>query len=377
MNRETQMKLDFEHATRNLVSDETMSYLKGKSGNIILFGAGKSGDYFQSLLEKYGIQASCYCDNSLMKQGSVKNGLPVYSYAEAETRYPGATVCITSCYSFEIEKQLGGRGDILSVMNTCNWETSGGWTESDEASFIRKNYEKLDAVYHNILKDDKSRAVMQGILNFRLTRNNAYISDIADSKREYFDDSIIRGKPSINNFIDGGAWTGDTLDAFINWKNGRYVNVYCFEAECETASILKKHIADKGYNNITVFNNALWDRNQKIDFFNSNGSGGGYCLNESGTSATITVNGVAADTMIKDPVDMVKLDIEGAEANALLGMKDIIRKNKPVLAVCIYHKQDDFITLPNLVLGIVPEYSIYFRQYMLTPFSTVMYAIIE
>lgn len=88
------------------------------------------------------------------------------------------------------------------------------------------------------------------------------------------------------------------------------------------------------------------------------------------------IDGIAADNVIKKPVDMIKLDIEGAEANAILGMKDIIHKNKPVLAICIYHKQDDFITLPKFILSIVPEYKIFFRQYLLTPFSTVMYAVI-
>ena len=100
------------------------------------------------------------------------------------------------------------------------------------------------------------------------------------------------------------------------------------------------------------------------------------CDNKS-VSSVYSIEGVRADDIISTPVDMIKLDIEGAEANALLGMQNLIRKYKPVLAVCIYHKQDDFITLPKLVLNLVPEYKIYFRQYLLTPFSTVMYALIE
>ena len=105
---------------------------------------------------------------------------------------------------------------------------------------------------------------------------------------------------------------------------------------------------------------------------------GGYCLDDNNAVPSVTsIEGVCADDIISTPVDMIKLDIEGAEANALFGMQNIIRKYKPVLAICIYHKQDDFIKLPKLVLDLVPEYKLYFRQYLLTPFSTVMYAMIE
>lgn len=269
------MNLDFEHSTKNLVPNETLAYLKGKSGNIILFGAGKSGDYFHELMNTHGIQAACYCDNSPQKQGTIKNSLPVYSYDVAILKYPDAAICITSCYSDEIQHQLQDRHDVFSVMNTCNWETANSCTKSDEEEFIRNHLKELNDVYNDILQDDKSKAVMQGILNYRLTRKTSYIAQIADVAGEYFDDSIITDKTRINSFIDGGAWTGDTLDSFISWKNGKYTHVYCFEAERNTSLLLKKYVSNKNYENVTVFNNALWNKTEKIAFFDSNGSGGG------------------------------------------------------------------------------------------------------
>lgn len=269
------MELDFAHATRNLVPDEVLSYLEGRNGNIILFGAGKSGDYFQTLLDSRGIKASCYCDNSPQQQGTVKNELPVYSYKDAAEKYPDACICITSCYSDEIHKQLKNKEDVVDVMRTCSWETTDKLTESGEVDFIRGYLDELDDVYGNILADGKSKDVMRGILNYRLTRKETYIQEIADSSGEYFDDSIIRDKTKINSFIDGGAWTGDTIDAFIDWKQGAYSRIWCFEAEKATSELLRNHIAGRGYRNISVFNNALWDKKESISFFDSNGSGGG------------------------------------------------------------------------------------------------------
>lgn len=67
------------------------------------------------------------------------------------------------------------------------------------------------------------------------------------------------------------------------------------------------------------------------------------------------------------------MDIEGAEYNALMGAKNHITKYNPVLAVCIYHNQADFIVIPKLVLSLNKKYKVYLRHYTQGVFETVMY----
>jgi hypothetical protein len=69
------------------------------------------------------------------------------------------------------------------------------------------------------------------------------------------------------------------------------------------------------------------------------------------------------------------MDIEGAELNALKGAEQIIKRYKPKLAICIYHKPEDIWTIPNLLLEFVPDYQFYIRHYSLTCFETVLYAL--
>ncbi|MCM1303087.1 MAG: FkbM family methyltransferase [Lachnospiraceae bacterium] len=70
------------------------------------------------------------------------------------------------------------------------------------------------------------------------------------------------------------------------------------------------------------------------------------------------------------------MDIEGAEMEALTGACKTIQKNRPKLAICIYHKYEDLYRIPMYVKSLVPEYRIYIRHYSDTPSETVMYAII-
>ena len=69
------------------------------------------------------------------------------------------------------------------------------------------------------------------------------------------------------------------------------------------------------------------------------------------------------------------MDIEGAEQDAIEGAKSTIAKYTPILAICIYHKAEDWYKVPEKVLEINSNYKIYLRHYMEGIFETVMYFI--
>ncbi len=57
------------------------------------------------------------------------------------------------------------------------------------------------------------------------------------------------------------------------------------------------------------------------------------------------------------------MDIEGAEMDALRGMQEMIKKNKPKLAISIYHLKDDLWNIPFYIKELNPDYKLYIRQY--------------
>lgn len=72
---------------------------------------------------------------------------------------------------------------------------------------------------------------------------------------------------------------------------------------------------------------------------------------------------------------MIKMDIEGAELDALRGATETIRTARPILAVCAYHKCEHLWTLPSTISAVLPEYQISLRRYAEECWEMVYYAI--
>lgn len=71
----------------------------------------------------------------------------------------------------------------------------------------------------------------------------------------------------------------------------------------------------------------------------------------------------------------IKMDVEGAEIESLKGARQTILRDKPKLAICIYHKPQDLIELPRYIKTIVPEYKLYIRHHSNGPGENVLYAV--
>jgi hypothetical protein len=72
----------------------------------------------------------------------------------------------------------------------------------------------------------------------------------------------------------------------------------------------------------------------------------------------------------------VKFDIEGAEPGALRGAAETIARNRPILAVCVYHVQDHLWTLPLQAAALAGDgYEFHLRRYAADIFDEVLYAV--
>ena len=99
-----------------------------------------------------------------------------------------------------------------------------------------------------------------------------------------------------------------------------------------------------------------------------------YILDEYGADE---IKVVTIDGIVKEKVTFIKMDIEGSELKALHGAEKTIMRDKPKLAISIYHKLEDILDIPAYIHHLVPEYKFYIRHYSLNAAETILYAIYD
>ena len=101
--------------------------------------------------------------------------------------------------------------------------------------------------------------------------------------------------------------------------------------------------------------------------------GEGSAISSEGNQHIATV---ALDEFFKnEPIHFIKLDIEGAETQAILGASQIIKNMRPILAMSLYHKPNDIWFLPQLIKNLNSKYKVFIRQHYFNTFESVLYAV--
>ena len=75
-----------------------------------------------------------------------------------------------------------------------------------------------------------------------------------------------------------------------------------------------------------------------------------------------------------DRVNCIKLDVEGAEPQALAGGEKTILKHRPKLIICLYHKPSHMIDIPLFIHNLAPEYTMHVAHSSCLFTDTVLYA---
>ena len=179
--------------------------------------------------------------------------------------------------------------------------------------------------------------------------------------------------------IDGGAYVGDTTLYFADLV-GEKGKVFSFEFEDGNLITFNKNMELNPHlqNRIQNFKNALWSNSKEFLYSLPAGPGSSVTMEEP-PYYTNKIPSKSIDDLVEEQniskIDFIKLDIEGAELECLKGAKKTIDKFKPKLAVCLYHKPEDFTTIPQYLAEIHPYYNFYMNHHTAYVWETVLYAV--
>lgn len=179
--------------------------------------------------------------------------------------------------------------------------------------------------------------------------------------------------------LDCGAAFGDISLQFAQ-AAGEAGRVICFEPYPLFAEVFQANMAMNSAlaKPITLVDRAVWNESDVVLSFIE--GGGGSRIDQRNKSARKIVTTKIDDT-VKDlslpRVDFIKMDIEGAEFNALLGAKETVFAHRPKLAICLYHNPKDFHEIPRLIDSWGLGYKFYLNHHYMNQWETVLYAVAD
>lgn len=222
-----------------------------------------------------------------------------------------------------------------------------------------------------IWADEASQLLYTSILEFRITGDYSILPQ-PDLAHQYFPLDIPTWKTPLR-FVDCGAFDGDTL---LNFQKSNILleAVSAFEPDENNFRKLAQFVnANESYfPSVNLWPCGVSSSTRQMTF--DTGQGEASAVSSGGSSM---VQCVSLDETIPNFMpNLIKMDIEGAEPDALLGARNLIQKSHPGLAISIYHRPEHLWQIPLLVENIAKgQYRYYLRSHAFNDFDVVLYAV--
>ncbi|MDX2152385.1 MAG: FkbM family methyltransferase [Bryobacteraceae bacterium] len=162
--------------------------------------------------------------------------------------------------------------------------------------------------------------------------------------------------------LDCGANVGTFARMALNRGASKVIAI---EPAPENIECLRRNFkAEIEQGRVVVYPKGVWD---KDDFLTmhvdpKNSAADSFLIQRQGSIAVQKLPLTTIDKMVAElkleKVDYIKMDIEGAEPNALRGGAETIKKFKPRMSLSVYHAPDHPVTIPKIVKETVPSYKI-------------------
>lgn len=347
-------------------------FVKFKS--VILFGAGLFIRFYIDSCNKNNIHILGIADNNKDKKGSVIDGVKIISLDELKAYPYNTPIIVTVIHDIVVMSQLRNLGFhnvwSFTFVSTLYPEKFVNPLWKSHAPTILSHPQEVMSCLQ-LFKDESSKNIYIASIRQRLTLESSWIQEIYKPlKLQYFDPELI-SLSKHEAFVDGGAYDGDTLKQFLRISRNKYDAVYCFEPDPKTYKELSVAAGLKNNHKITLYPYAL-GRKESVLKFKYNLGLGSRLSNSGDTNVRV----VSLDKILKDKVvTFIKMDIEGAEVEALKGARQIITQQKPTLAICVYHKSADLWEIPMYIKSLGVYENIYLRKYDDSVFDIICYAL--
>jgi FkbM family methyltransferase len=348
---------------------------RGGSRKLVIVGAGQLGRQVRQAAARGGLEVLAFADNDERLWGTVCDGLPVLSPADAVARFNGMATFLVGIFNPSRPlRQLDELGCRASASYPeFFWafgEFMSGITGMEQPERIAARAEQVRAAY-GLLSDDASRNEYASQIAWRCTLDRSVLPAPSSFKNLYFDPAIFTLSEH-EVVVDCGAFDGDTLRAFARRSVG-FKRFYALEPDRQNRANLEAFVSGLPADQreaVVVLPYAVGDEDMEIRFDDGFGPASGVS-----ELADALVPCRRLDSVIETDPTLIKMDIEGAELQGLAGAAGLIARARPVLCVVAYHSCAHLWQIPLLMNSLLPEYRLHLRRYAEDCWETVYYAV--
>ncbi|MDR0992553.1 MAG: FkbM family methyltransferase [Ruminococcus sp.] len=321
---------------------------------VFIYGMGNGADKILAASKHFGITIAGFFASDEFVRGHFFRGHKVHTLAEIEA----------AAGDFAAVAAFGSnRPEILERFRALSKKHkfySPDVPVCGDSLFDRAFYEKHReeiAEAEKLFCDEKSRRLYKNIIDYKISGDISFLENDSDSAgdiiKEAASEKAERGELV---YADLGAYDGDTVRLFA--EHFPYKKIYAFEPN--EKNFRKLCDKTKHLSNIEYINKAAWDKTEEIAFSdtdnrNNNAFSGGGKL----------IPAARADDFFTD-ADIVKLDVEGAERQALSGLSENI-KNGATVICAVYHRSEDIFEIPLMFKKMRPESTFKLRKVPYVP----------
>lgn len=232
------------------------------------------------------------------------------------------------------------------------------------AEIFKEKWDSIEKLYYR-LGDYRSKYVLLTVLDYWLTFSKEKIAKVKEKcYMSYFDMDLLHCDEE-EVFVDLGACQGDTVDEYIEtYGEDCYKTIYTYEIVENNVKVMEEKY--EGEERIIIRAVGAGKENRMM-YLSDNGTVDAQTLSDSGEKPVQTVT---LDEDIREKITFLKMDIEGAEKDAILGAGQHIKNDRPKLAISIYHSNSDLIDIFELLDKIQSDYRYYLRYNGLDDFPT-------
>lgn len=347
--------------------------------SLVLFGCGAIGRKTANGLRSVGIEPLAFADNDPSLWGGTVEGIAVMSPKEAFARFGQSSTFVVTIWRGEGPERTRDRMAFLRGLGCEHISTFGPLWWKYPRVFL-PHYSAAPAHW---VHDAASEVLEAALLWEDAASRREYLSQVR--WRLFFDFDGLADPvghvpyfpPDLCSltgnevFVDCGAYDGDTLTSLFKQPQPSSLSVIAFEPDPASFARLNLHVSHLAQKDSIVLHQAATGASNGRVRFSADGSPASAV-----GSGTLEVECVRLDDALAGYApSYLKMDIEGAEPDALEGARRIIQQHAPVLAICVYHQQDHLWKVARLIHSIRPDYHFFLRPHMADVWDLVCYAI--